>query len=75
MIRRVTRHPAGPDLTIAGLPPGTPTTQPLQLVYLNPVLAQVGSVPADALITADGAPVYATGPGPRWGQVIAAGRR
>jgi hypothetical protein len=73
VIRRVTRQPAAPALTAAGLPPGTPDGGPLQVVYVFPGLSAVGTIPADALVTSDGAPVYATGPG-RWGQLVQAGR-
>ena len=71
MIRRVQTGQQAPALTLAGLPPGTPTTAPLTVVQLYPSLNQIGMVPADALITSDGAEVYATGPG-RWGQLMAA---
>lgn len=74
MIRRVLHRPAPPDLTIAGLPPGTPVTQPVQQVLIMPATFQVGTIPADALVTSDGRPVYATGPG-RWGQLTAIGTR
>jgi hypothetical protein len=76
MIRRVTRPTSAstPDLTFAALPPGTPVTSPMHLVYVFPAQAQVGSVPADALVTSDGAPVYATGAG-RWAQLAQAGPR
>lgn len=73
MIRRVLTHPAPPDLTIAGLPPGTPAASPLNVVYVSTGQAQAGMIPADALVTADGAPVFATGQG-QWAQLAAAGR-
>jgi hypothetical protein len=65
-------HPAGPDLSIKGIPPGAPTITPLRVVYVT-ADGTVATTPADSLITADGAPVYATGRG-SWGQVRAAGR-
>lgn len=76
MIRRVLRptSAAAPALAIAALPPGTSVSGPLQQVFIIPGRAQVGSVPADALVTSDGRPVYATGPG-RWGQLAAIGTR
>ena len=73
MIRRVTTPQNSASLAIAGLPPGTPDTTPVQVVQVFPALAQVGTIPADALVTSDGRPVYGTGPG-RWGQLAAAGR-
>jgi hypothetical protein len=72
MIRRVLTQPTAPDLSVAGLPPGTPVTAPLSVVFVSPAAAQIGSIPADALVTSDGAPVYAIGPG-RWGQLVQAG--
>ena len=76
MIRRVMAPTSARavNLTDAPLPPGTPTVQPMQIVYVMPNLAQVGSVPADALVTSDGRQIYRTGPA-RWGQVVAVGRR
>lgn len=72
MISRVKRHPQRPSLRVKGIPPGTPTESPLRVVYIMRD-GTVATVPADSLITADGAPVYATAPG-TWGQVRAAGR-
>lgn len=76
MIRRVTvpTSAAGPTaMSVHGLPPGTPVNGPMQLVYIEPSLTWFQTVPADALITSDGAPVYATGP-TTWDQVHQAGR-
>lgn len=73
MISRVkTPQGGGPDLSVKGIPPGAPTAVPMQAVYIFQD-GTVATVPADSLITADGAPVYATGHG-TWGQVRAAGR-
>ena len=72
MISRVQAHPADGDLRVKGIPPGTPTETPLRVVYIFDS-GMVATVPADSLITADGAPVYATRPG-TWGQVRAVGR-
>jgi hypothetical protein len=73
MISRVkTPQGPGPDLQVKAIPPGTPVAIPLQVVYITQN-GTVATVPADSLITADGAPVYATAPG-TWGQVRAAGR-
>ena len=72
MISRVRQHPEPGDLQVKGIPPGTPTESPLRVVYVFQD-GTVATVPADSLITADGAPVYATRPG-TWGQVRAAGR-
>lgn len=72
MISRVQQQPAPGDLRVKGIPPGTPTETPLRVVYIFDS-GMVATVPADSLITADGAPVYATRPG-TWGQVVAAGR-
>lgn len=73
MIRRVLRRPTAPTgMTIAGLPPGTPVQGPLAVVRIDPTQRWVQMIPADAMITADGAPVYATGPA-AWDQVTAAG--
>lgn len=74
MIRRVTRQPAPPLLRAAALPPGTPADTVLSVVYVSAANAQAGMIPADALVTADGRPVYATAPG-RWAQLAAIGRR
>jgi hypothetical protein len=72
MISRV-KTPQGPsDLTIKAIPPGAPVAIPMQVVYIMND-GTVATVPADSLITADGAPVYATAPG-TWGQVRAVGR-
>ena len=73
MISRTQAHPQGGDLRVKGIPPGTPTETPLRVVYIFRD-GTVATVPADSLITADGAPVYATRPG-TWGQVRAAGSR
>jgi hypothetical protein len=74
MISRVTTpQGSGPNLSVKALPPGAPTAIPLQVVWIFRD-GTVATVPADSLITADGAPVYATAPG-TWGQVRAAGRR
>lgn len=72
MISRVKNHPRAASLRVKGIPPGTPTETPLRVVYIFND-GTVATVPADSLITADGAPVYATAPG-TWGQVRAAGR-
>lgn len=72
MISRVQQQPAQGDLRVKGIPPGTPTETPLRVVYIFDS-GMVATVPADSLITADGAPVYATRPG-TWGQLVAAGR-
>lgn len=76
MIRRVTTHPAARGApagrTIAALPPGTPVEGGMRIVYFMPDGVTVGMVPADAMVTADGAPVYATGPA-HWGQLVGAG--
>lgn len=72
MISRVQAHPEPGDLRVKGIPPGTPTETPLRVVYIFDS-GMVATVPADSLITADGAPVYATRPG-TWGQVRAVGR-
>lgn len=72
MINRVlTPQGTGADLSVKGIPPGTPTSIPLQVVYIMHD-GTVATVPADSLITADGAPVYATRAG-TWGQLRAAG--
>ncbi|HEY2309472.1 MAG TPA: hypothetical protein VGI05_26640 [Streptosporangiaceae bacterium] len=73
MIRRVLSQPGPAALTLAALPPGTPVTGPLRVVYLDPAGVTVSQMPADALVSADGAPFVQTGPG-SWGQVVAAGR-
>lgn len=67
---RLKAAPGYPDLSVKGIPPGTPTDTPLRVVYIfrNGIVA---TAPADSLITTDGAPVYATGRG-TWGQVRAA---
>jgi hypothetical protein len=70
MLSRVKAGPGGPDLRVRGIPPGTPTDSPLRVVYITQH-GVVATVPADSLITADGAPVYATGRG-TWGQLAAA---
>lgn len=72
MISRVQQQAAQGDLRVKGIPPGTPTETPLRVVYIFDS-GMVATVPADSLITADGAPVYATRPG-TWGQLVAAGR-
>lgn len=72
MISRVRSQPVPGTLRIKGLPPGAPPDSPLTIVYIYQN-GTVATVPADSLITADGAPVYATRPG-TWGQVRAAGR-
>lgn len=72
MISRTRQHPVQGDLVVKGIPPGTPTETPLRVVRIFQD-GTVATVPADSLITADGAPVYATRPG-TWGQVRAAGR-
>jgi hypothetical protein len=72
VISRVQQQPAQGDLRVKGIPGGTPTETPLRVVYIFDT-GMVATVPADSLITADGAPVYATRPG-TWGQVVAAGR-
>lgn len=71
-MRRLKEHPKAGALRIKGIPPGTPTETPLRTVYIFND-GTVATAPADSLITADGAPVYATRPG-TWGQVRAAGR-
>jgi hypothetical protein len=70
MISRTKSQPGAPDLSVKGIPPGTPTDSPLRVVYVFPS-GVVATTPADSLITADGAPVYATGRG-TWGQLVAA---
>jgi hypothetical protein len=72
VISRVKTHPVPGDLRVKGIPPGTPTQTPMRVVYIFDS-GMVATVPAESLITADGAPVYATRPG-TWGQVRAAGR-
>ena len=72
MISRVKTQAAPGSLAVKGIPPGTPTETPLRAVFIFHD-GTVATVPADSLITADGAPVYATRPG-TWGQVRAAGR-
>jgi hypothetical protein len=72
VISRVQQGPAQGDLRVKGIPSGTPTETPLRVVYIFDS-GMVATVPADSLITADGAPVYATRPG-TWGQLVAAGR-
>ena len=72
MISRIQAHAPAGDLRVKGIPPGTPTETPLRVVYIFRD-GTVATVPADSLITADGAPVYATRPG-TWGQVRSAGR-
>lgn len=74
MISRVTTpQGGGPDLSVKAVPPGAPVAVPLNVVYVYHD-GTVATVPADSLITADGAPVYATGRG-SWGQLRAAGSR
>jgi len=70
MRSRLKEAPGFPDLSIKGIPPGTPTDTPLRVVYVFQS-GIVATTPADSLITADGAPVYATGRG-TWGQLVAA---
>lgn len=71
MISRVLTPPGASDLAMAGLPPGAPDASPLNVVFVQGNTVGVGST--SPLITADGAPVYSTGPG-SWGQLRAAGR-
>jgi hypothetical protein len=76
MMRRVTTPTSQPGptaLRMAGLPPGTPVTGPLRVVFFMPDGVTQGMVPANAMLTTDGRPVYSTGPG-AWGQLVAAGR-
>lgn len=72
MISRVKTPQGTPELRTKAIPPGAPVAIPVQIVFITHD-GTVATVPADSLITADGAPVYATRPG-SWGQLRAAGR-
>lgn len=74
MIRRVTRRPRPPALTVAGLPPGTPANPPpMGVTYISGDKTTVFIRQVDPVVATSGQLVYLTGPG-GWGQVVAAGR-
>lgn len=73
MIRRVLTQPGPSALTISALPPGTPVTGGMRIVYMDPAGVQVSQMAGSPLVSAGGAPLIQTGPG-SWGQLVAAGR-
>lgn len=58
------------DLSIVGIPPGTPMMRPVVRVSIRPDVLLYEQL--QPLITADGAPIVASSPG-TWGQLYAAG--
>lgn len=73
MIRRVLSQPGPAALSVAGLPPGTPVTGPVRMVYYDPAGLTLSQAPGSPVIASDGAPLLMSGPA-TWGQVRAAGR-
>lgn len=73
MIRRVLSQPGPAAPSVAALPPGTPVSGPLRVVYLDPAGVWVAQSMADPLVSADGRPYVSTAPA-SWGTLAAAGR-
>lgn len=61
MIRRVKSQPGPQPLDVAGLPPGTPVTGPMRVVYVNESGTTVSQAPGTPMAGADGNPRIQTG--------------